>query len=191
MRAPPRLTFMLGSLALLVSGCTPADSASPSVQQSAIPSEEVAGNLPPGCEPIELRGPNGERIELDGIWTEVGTEGEPTTWWIRTLGNCVRGAGHVEDIRPDGDFGARPDHVQSLAGRIGSDFVISGEILWLAPLLPYPDNPPRYAVLRMLIQFDDAGEIILREDREPGVPGPHCPDPVSFCPPPLVLQPAD
>lgn len=176
---------------LVVWGCTPATSQSPSVQESAIASEEVAG-LPPGCQPIELRDPNGERIELDGTWTEVGTEGEPTTWWIRTLGDCVWGAGHVEHIRPEGDFGARPDHVQSLSGRIGSDFVISGEILWLAPFEPFtPGSLPRYAALRMLIDFDDAGEIVLREDREPGVVGPHCLDPVQFCPPPLVLQLAD
>ena len=192
MRATFRLAVFLGSLGLFVGGCTPATSQSPSVQQSAIPSEEVTG-LPPGCEPIDLRDADGERIMLDGRWTEVGTEGrEPTTWWIRTYGDCVWGAGQIENIRPEGEVGSRPDDVQTLSGRIGSDFVITGEILWLAPIpVNAPSSPGRHATLRMLIEFDDAGEIFLREDREPGVRGPHCPDPVSFCPPPLLLQLAD
>jgi hypothetical protein len=84
------------------------------------------------------------------------------------------------------------DDVQSLNGRIGSDFVITGDIVWLAPRpIGAPGNPARYAPLRMLIEFDDAGEFVLREDRQPGVVGPRCPAPGGYCPDPLVLVPAD
>ncbi|HJT64099.1 MAG TPA: hypothetical protein VJ839_04945 [Candidatus Limnocylindria bacterium] len=142
--------------------------------------------LPPGCGPIELRGPTGERIALDGEWIEVGDVGEPMTWWIRTQGDCVWGNGQVENVetRP---VGQRPDQVQGLSGVIGSDFVITGEILSLGPPL---DSAP-YSPLRMLIEFGVADEIFLREDREDGVVGPRCPDPANYCPAPLVLERAD
>ncbi len=136
---------------------------------------------------MDLRGPDGERIVLDGQWIEVDRVGEPMTWWIRTQGDCVWGDGQVEDVetRP---IGQRPDQVQGLSGVIGSDFVITGEILMLGPG-GLPATP--YSPLRMLIEFGAAGEIFLREDREPMVLGPRCPDPGSYCPDPLVLERAD
>lgn len=175
------------SALLAVGACTP----TPSPTESVAPtnsSPAQAANLPPGCALIELRGPTGERVVLDGTWLE-DVEREPMRWWIRTEGDCVWGAGNVEDVPSADGFETRPDNVQSLSGRMGSDFVITGEILWLAPLpVGAPGNPPRYAPLRMLIAFDDAGDILLREDREPGVAGPRCPDPGGYCPAPLVLQ---
>lgn len=186
---PSVLLILLGSVA--VSACTPTTHSPVSIAPSASPSAEGFGNLPPGCALIDMRGPSGERIELDGTWTEVGTAGELMTWWIRTSGDCVWGAGATEQVAPERDFGARPDEVQSLAGRIGSDFVITGEIIWLGPSFAAPGVPDRYSPLRMLIEFRAAGEIILREDREPGVSGPRCPDPGGYCPAPLVLQRVD
>jgi hypothetical protein len=135
---------------------------------------------------INLRGPTGDPIVLDGRWVEVDAEAEPMTWWIRTQGDCVWGSGQVEDVQP-GQVPV-PWLVQSLNGVIGSDFVITGEILLLGPMTFSPQPP--YSPLRMLIEVDDAGEVLLREDRDPGVPGPRCPDP-NFCPDPVVLQRAD
>lgn len=192
MRARLGTSLVLG--VLLVVGCTPATSPSPSVLPSASSSEPAVSGLPPGCEPMDLRGPDGERIKLDGIWTEVESpdRGELMTWWMVTQGDCVWGAGHLPSLGPEIDPGTRPDHIQSLTGRVGSDFVIAGDILWLGPLqLGSPGSPPRYSPLRMLIEFDDAGEIFLREDRAPGERGPRCPDPVTFCPSPLLLQRAE
>ncbi len=176
---------------LVASACT----ASPQPTATLSPAETpalAAGNLPPGCSPIDLRTPSGERIDLDGTWAEQGTGGELMTWWIRTQGNCVWGAGYIDNVPPEGTFEARPDHVQSLAGLLGTDFVITGEIIWLGA---FPTEaqaaPSRYSPLRMFVEFDDAGEIFLREDREPGVTGLRCPDPSGFCPAPLVLKPVD
>lgn len=115
----------LAAATLLGAGCSASQPPSPSVVPSESP-VQAAGNLPPGCSPIDLRTPSGQRIQLDGTWTEVGTAGELMTWWIRTQGNCVWGAGYLEDVPGEGTFEARPDHVQSLRGRIGSDFVITG-----------------------------------------------------------------
>ncbi len=98
------------------------------------------------------------------------------------------GSGHVANMPPHGSPEA-PHTVQSLSGHVGTDFVITGEILFLGPR-PLGNLPP-HSPLRMHIDFDDAGSFILREDREPGVTGPRCPDPTAYCPAPLVLEPAD
>jgi hypothetical protein len=150
--------------------------------------------LPPDCEPIELRDTTGARIVLDGQWIEVSSPdtSQLSTWWIWTLGTCVWGAGQVDREVRTGDPFSTPDQIQSLTGQISSDFTITGDLVWLGPLPPgAPGSPLRYAPLRMLIEVDESGQILLREVREPGVRGPHCPDPLSFCPDPLVLERAD
>ena len=176
------------ALLLLVCGCAQSTSPSASVVPSASPSEVAVGALPPGCEPMDLRDANGERIELDGTWTEA-SGGNQMTWWLRTEGDCVWGSGHVADIAAPGAPAAAPHTVQSLSGRVGGDFVITGGILFLGPR-PLGNLPP-YSPLRMLLQFDDAGGLVLREDREPGAVGPRCPEPTAYCPAPLVLERAD
>jgi hypothetical protein len=175
-------TLPLLGLLLLMSGCGPLTSPSPSDQPSASPSEAALSGLPPGCGPIELRGPSGKRVELDGQWIEVDRVGEPMTWWIRTQGDCVWGNG-LADVETLG-----PHQVQGLSGVIGSDFVITGEILMLGPS---DEATTPYSPLRMLIEFGAADEIFLREDRRPTVQGPRCPDPPNYCPAPLVLERAD
>jgi hypothetical protein len=183
------LCLLIGAT-LVASACT----ASPQPTATLSPAETpapAAGNLPPGCSPIDLRAPSGERIELDGTWTEVDQASPVMTWRIRTQGNCVWGAGYIEDASPEGTFEARPDHVQSLAGVLQSDFVITGEIILLGAD-PFSPNPPLpYSHLRMFVEFNEAGEILLREDREPGVGGLRCPNPAGYCPPPLLLRRVD
>lgn len=179
-------------LALFIGvGCTPSPQPSTAPSPTETPAPPV-GNLPPGCEPIDLRSPAGVRINLDGTWIEIEPSGEPMTWWIRTSGDCVWGAGYIEDVSQEGTFEARPDHVQSLAGHIGSDFVITGEIVLLGAFSSmFPVVLPRHTPLRLLIEIDDAGEILLHEDRQAGVTGPRCPDPGGYCLAPLLLQRAN
>ena len=186
-----RWSLLVLGLTVGAAGCG-ASPESPPTSPTQTPVAD-AGNLPPGCSPIDLRTPSGERIRLDGSWAEVGTGGELMTWWISTQGNCVWGAGSIDDPPPAGTFEARPDHVQSLRGLLGSDFVITGEIVWLGglPLGGAPGVPAVYSPLRMFVEFDEAGEIRLREDREPGATGLRCPEPSGFCPAPLVLQRAN
>jgi hypothetical protein len=134
---------------------------------------------------MALLGPDGEPIELDGVWIEA-PGGSDTTWWIRTDGDCVWGSGHVTDIEPD-----IAHHVQSLNGRIRSDFAIVGDILFLGPIRQgAPAGLRARADLHMLIEFQEGGDIVIREDREPGAIGPHCPV-QDYCPAPLVLERAD
>jgi hypothetical protein len=188
MRARSPLCLLLGLL-MLLSACTPSTSPSPSILPSASPSDAAVSNLPPGCEPHEVRGPDGERIDLDGTWVEeVGVDEAPMTWWIRTQGDCVWGAGTVDDVR---GAEAIPDLVQTIRGRLGSDFGIDGEILRLGPYSSSDAARQIYSPIRLLVDFDEDGQIVLREDRVYGVVGPRCGDPVIFCIPVLVLRRAD
>jgi hypothetical protein len=181
---------MLALLTLLVSGCTlssPAASIGPSAAPSAGGSGNEAGSLPPGCEPINVRSPSGERIVLDGEWVaEEHANNLPQTWWIRTLGDCLWGAGVVEDPSDS----PSPGRVQTLRGTIGDDFVVEGEIVQVATAEFLPFTVPVYSPLRMLIEFDENGAVVLHEDRESGAPGPRCSDTTFYCLPVLVLRPA-
>jgi hypothetical protein len=70
-------------------------------------------------------------------------------------------------------------------------YVIAGELVDVAPYGPGRVSIPflrLFYPIRLQVEFDDAGQIRLREDREAGVQGPRCPDPAGYCPPPLVLQ---
>ena len=179
------LMVLLGA-ACLIAAC----SRTPAPASSAAPTESSAtaiGNLPPGCEPIDLRSPSGEAVDLNGIWVqdEQGSA-RPAKWWIQTLGDCLWGSGMYDDYTED-VFLARAESVQALQGTVSNDFVIEGTIVLLGP-------HPSFAVLqlhsevRLLIEFDSTGEVTLREERAPGIQGPRCPDPVGYCPAPLLLR---
>ncbi|HEY7522767.1 MAG TPA: hypothetical protein VH720_03810 [Candidatus Limnocylindrales bacterium] len=192
----PRARFgrlAIAVVALLAVGCTGSSAASvdPSVTLSAGASAGQAGNLPAGCEPIDMVGPDGESIRLDGIWVAETDAGDlPKYWSIRTLGSCLWGAGVV--LGPTGpDLLLGSDQVQTLRGVIGSDFAVDGEIV-LVGMSQYEARPiPIYSPLRLLIDFEDDGTTVLREDRVYGDYAPRCFDPGTACLPVLVLRPAD
>jgi len=171
---------------MVVAACTPSPAPPTTAPPTASPPAAL-GDLPPGCEPINLRSPAGEAVDLNGIWIqdEQGSA-RPAKWWIRTLGDCIWGSGIYDDYAEDG-FLAYAESVQALQGRVSNGFVIEGAIVLLGP-------HPSFAVLqihsevRLLIEFDSTGEVTLREERTPGVQGPRCPDPVGYCPAPLLLR---
>jgi hypothetical protein len=181
------------ALLLLVVGCSqgsPTASGDVSGAPSSGPSAGQAGALPPGCEPIDLRGPSGETLVLDGTWTaESHSSGLPKTWWIRTLGDCLWGAGAVGGPGDAALFEIpTAGRLQTLRGTIGRDYVVEGEIVQVAMSeFAIGDERP-YSPLRLLIDFDEDGTVVLREDREPSAEGPRCPDPTLFCLPVLVLR---
>jgi hypothetical protein len=180
----PWLRALIGA-ACVVAGCTPSAAPQTSVPPSETPAE--VSNLPPGCEPIELRSPAGEPVNLNGIWIQDDNEGRfPSKWWIQTLGDCIWGAGIFDDYTED-PLVAHPMAVQGLQGRVGNDFVIDSTIVLLGPR-PTMALPQTLAEVRLLIEFDPAGQVTLREDRIPGVQGPRCPDPLVVCPQPLLLR---
>jgi hypothetical protein len=136
-----------------------------------------------------LRDPTGDLITLDGTWVaETHTSSLPETWWISTLGDCLWGAGVVADDLFDSPD---PGRVQTIRGTIGQDFVVEGEIVRVATPHFRSGFERTYSPLRLLIEFDDDGTWVLREDRVLGEPGPRCGEPTVFCIPVLVLRPAD
>lgn len=170
---------------LLLCACTRSTQPSPSVEPSRSVSPSAAAILPPGCEPIDLRSPTGERLDLTGTWFE-DAEGAPMTWRIKTQGDCVWGVGIVEDIPFDEAFDAA--NIQTLRGHLGTDFVIEGEIVLMGQDVNFL-RAPIYSPVRFLIEIDDSGQLSLREDRVHGEPGPRCVEPTYQCLRPLVLLP--
>jgi hypothetical protein len=90
------------------------------------------------------------------------------------------------------DYGAsfQADRVQIIRGTIRDDFTIDGTAFLMAPHAAF-SQPQKAATLTVLVEFDDAGGISLREDRQPGVQGPRCHDPSVYCLAPLLLRPQD
>jgi hypothetical protein len=184
----PWLRRALIGAAIVVAACTPSSAPPTSAPPTASEAAEV-GNLPSGCDPIDLRSTTGEAVELTGIWIQDANEGrQPSKWWIRAFGDCVWGSGTYDDYTEDA-FLTRAASVQVLQGRMGNDFVIDGTIVLLGPGRPSLTVPQFIAEVRIIIDFDDDGQIMLREDRVPGVQGPRCPDAVGYCPLPLLLRP--
>jgi hypothetical protein len=184
----PWLRRALISAAFVVAACTPSSAPPTSASPTESEAAEVS-NLPPGCEPIDLRSPAGEDVDLNGIWIQDDIEGrQPSKWWIQTLGDCIWGTGIFDDYTED-PFAAISFSVQGLQGRVGNDFVIDSTIVLLGPR-PAFALPQPLAEVRLLIEFDPAGQVTLREDRIPGVEGPRCPAPLGVCPAPLFLRPS-
>jgi hypothetical protein len=171
-------------VAMAVGACT-ASSAPPasadSTDSPASASPPPAGNLPPGCEPIELRAQDGGLVVLDGPWVEAEPpETGPMTWWFRALGDCVWGVGTADGVGP----------VQNLRGTLRRDFTIDSEVAFLGERDFFGSQIAPLTQVRLLIEFEEGG-VILREDRAPGAAGgPRCPE-FNNCLVPLVLVPDD
>jgi hypothetical protein len=139
--------------------------------------------LPPGCQTIDLRGPDGSEVDLEGEWYDVSREdAAQMTWWIRTAGDCFYGVGTV----PQGFDYSDSFSVQSYSGVIQSDFTIDGAFVHLGGHND-AETIAEYVPATLLIEFEDDGTIAIREDREPNVPGPRCPRP-EVCAAPLELR---
>jgi hypothetical protein len=183
-------------LGLVTVACGATGQPSASTERSA-PSTSAASaggvsGLPPGCEPIELRAPDGSPVDLDGVWVEQSRTGaDQLTWWIRTQGDCLYGVGTVADVSEEG---LATDHGQVIQyiGTIRRDFSIDGQMAHLSPPNFLEGEVPPVSETRFLIEFTDNGGVHLREDREPGVVtgGPRCLH-QNFCFPPLVLAPRE
>ena len=195
--ATRRIALFLVGLVLV--GC-----AAPSPPSTPLPSASVAsisGELPPGCEPIDLRGPDGQPIDLSGAWSgppdSVGFYQSPNeTTWIKQVGDCVWAAIMDAEFRSDpnyvGDFDLPAGNLGIFSGQITGDFVIEGDLVSIRHGSPLA--PTTFVPIRMLLEFDADGEITLREDRDPSVQSPRCygmPGNDPYCPAPVLLHPVD
>jgi hypothetical protein len=181
-----------GLLVVLLAACgTPAETPSPSVAPSdQEPSAEAAvGDLPPGCGQINLRAPDGSRLELDGEWTDTSRDDAATmTWFVRTKGDCFYGVGTVDFSGMETGMFTDPSMIQMYSGTIRSDFTIDGAFVLVGPGESfYAASDPIYYRVPLRIEFTDEGRIIIREQRERNVIGPRCAR-AEACIPPLVLE---
>lgn len=180
------LGVALATVLLIGSGCARSPEAPIDVQ----PSASSAGAGTAACPQIDLRSPTGVRVDLSGAWEEhISDDQPPRMWWIRQVGTCVWAATMSPDF-PSSDVDGYD--LQVMRGVVDSSFVIRGEITEVAPMRqPEITIWPVAASVRFLIDFDEAGQVVIREDRAAGIEGPRCPDPAFHCLPPSVLTRAD
>jgi hypothetical protein len=175
------LALMAGAVA-----CSPGSSApSPSATASdPVASQDAGtGNLPPGCETINLRAPNGSTLDLEGEWLDVTRDDAATmTWFVRTEGDCFFGVGSVSQFT---DY-SNVFTVQEFNGTIRPDFTIDGAFVHVGPAA-FSETTAVYVPAVLLIEFAEDGHPVIREDREPNVIGPRCPRP-EVCTPPMELR---
>jgi hypothetical protein len=152
----------------------------------------LPGNLPAGCEAIELRAPDGSVVELDGTWIEQSrTDASRLYWWIRTQGDCLYGVGTVADVPVEAEATNHGQVIQYI-GTIRPDFSIDGLMAHVGTPSFLEGEVPPVSETRFLIEFTGDGSIQLRENREAGVVtgGPRCLH-QNFCFPVLVLVPRE
>lgn len=184
-----RRLWLVGLLAVVACTASPSDSLrSPSSSDAA--ASPAAGGFE-ACGPVDLRSPNGETVDLNGEWGGgewFSTPGSGERTFVQQVGDCV-----WMSISDD-QFRAGPKPNESLlavyVGKVHPDFSVSGD---LVTLLRYVD-PFTYGAqsvateVRLRIEFDANGQILLAEDRVQGVVGPRCPNAEFWCPAPTVLR---
>lgn len=140
--------------------------------------------LPPGCQVIDLRAPTGERIDLTGEWAGTGIlAGHDETTWLIQVGDCVYGS------VAGGEISRGPGKtVANLRGRV-DDLVIGLEVV----IVTQGDQVlfGAYSTMDMLIEWDEAGRLRLREDRRAGETAGRCIQSASECPAPLIWYRVD
>jgi hypothetical protein len=179
------LALMVGTV---LAGCSASSPAASVPESPAGSPPAIAGEA---CGPIDLRGPDGRTVDLNGEWgggewfTTPGT-GERT--FVQQVGDCVWMA------ISDDQFRARPEPNASLLavyeGRINPDFSVTGNLVallrWVDPFTY--GNQSVMTEVSMRIEFDGDGRTLLVKDRVLGVVGPRCPNAEFWCPAPTVLR---
>jgi hypothetical protein len=144
---------------VLLAACT----ASPSLEPSAPAASSSAGpvgQFPAGCAPIDLRGPNGDRVDLTGTWTGPGTTSlasETETAYLNQIGDCVRGVVVGED-----SDGSRS--IANLVGDLRPDFFMDTEVVFVLQESVFAYG--EYSTVLVAIEWDDDEQLRLREVRE-------------------------
>jgi hypothetical protein len=59
---------------VVLAACAGEPQGSPSAATPSPSRDPISGQLPPGCQQIDLRGPDGQPIDLTGMWSVVVLE---------------------------------------------------------------------------------------------------------------------
>jgi hypothetical protein len=172
------------ALAGLSTACAATPSPSPSIEGPS-PTTPVQAGVPPGCEPVDLRGPDGEAVDLSGSWAGSGSlafAGDEVAVFNQ-IGKCVFGS--VTGL--DGNVQAG---LTNLNGRIKPDFTIDFEVVTVEAEAygpgPRPYGFAEHSTVVLVIEWDGEGRLRLREDREPGETAQRCIQPTLPCPDPVI-----
>lgn len=174
----------------LLAGCSASFPAG-SVPSRSPSADAGAGSLPAGCVPIDLRDPQGMRLDLTGEWVgdnwfAGGSVGERT--FVLQLGDCVWIS--ISDARYRSDPMQGSSILGVMNGHLSTDFAVTGDLVTIlrdAPIGGFADQQT-FAAVRLVIEFDADGHTLLHEDREIQVQGPRCTHPPSACPDPVTLS---
>lgn len=109
-----RIAVVTGLVVATV-GCA---SAPPSPNGESSPSMSGGSAL---CEALELRGPNGARVDLTGTW-----QGAEALWFVTHTGSCVV----IEGFSQIGGQRIGEEYRFVLTGNVRSDFSIVGRWTW-------------------------------------------------------------
>ena len=170
-----RRILLTAALAVFVTACGPSTSPSfpafPSGSAGASSTPAFA-DLPVGCQPLDLRSPTGEAVDLTGQWAGSGhLVGQEDTAWLIQLGDCVEGS--VDSTELPSDLGSDIVRRTNLIGHVASDFRVNFDVI----ILDQPPGAQRFAefsTMVMLIEWDADGQLRLREDRERGTEANRC-----------------
>jgi hypothetical protein len=142
----PRALLAAAVTLLTLAGCslpTPSGDGSPS------PSPEPTGSAASVLrQPIDLRTPQGERIDLTGTWQGGGTFHE-----VRQAGDCVWWVG--SSSLPEEELGSA--WLLTFTGRLGADFTLRGA--W-ADIYTVRLNGVSHCQVAFTIEFPAPGEDI-------------------------------
>jgi hypothetical protein len=190
----PKKRSAIGMAVLLAAiiGCNPTNSANPSPTIPLPSASQPAGALPPECEPINLRDPNGQRVDLGGEWEgseeSTGLAAPDEQIWLQQIGDCLYGS--VLAVYPGAGGGEPETFVVDLGGRITPAFTVELEVVFVYQEARFPFTP--YSTMEMAIAWDPAGRILLREERDLNERAGRCSaQPLFECPPPVIWYRAD
>lgn len=148
------------------------------------------GSLPPKCAPIDLRSPDGEVVDLTGVWAGSSRiAGRAETAQLLQMGDCVYASVRGENsIYSATGVETKAEIVTILVGHLRPDFAVAFEVLVVSQ--PVWNTIAEYSAMVMVVEWDDTtGQIRLREDREPGTMAQRCighGDPLGFCLVPVI-----
>lgn len=179
-RARWAIVSVLGGALLLMAGCSP----SPAVSTSAAPSPSAdsAAFAHPDCPPIDLRSPDGERVDLTGEWTGTPFFTDDEVIFLNQIGDCVFGS--VAGVNLDGTRS-----IINLTGRLEPDFTMN--VLVDVVLQEGQFGFGETSAMGMFVEWDEDARMRLREDREPGEQASRCVIDVFDCPAPLIWYQTD
>jgi hypothetical protein len=144
----PRVASLIATLAVLVA-CQ--SSGAPAQSASVSPGPEGTSVAAVDCEPIDLRTPTGDRVDLTGTW-----EGGVMVHHIRQEDECVWWIAY--STWPGTDLGEIGNLV--FLGKLAPDFTLSGRFtpIVMSDQADIYGLPQQGRTLKFTVEFDEAGQ---------------------------------